>query len=614
MKEITYEQILECNIYRAIEMKVKENNKEINTHEDILNYYNNSPTRIKNSSLLLDYNYVYENVENILFDFIYEYQRNQGVEQYYTLFKALINKYSLEQDYSRYMWGEINRFSLEYKWRDFALALIKFFSHSHYEILEKLLEREDFISYFLKYPCVYNCDVMESFNARAIGKFLKYDYFYSYYTNNAEDLLYLIKDKIHVTIPQIVMQNNNVIKQIARNYDVEQFYFQLIFVEEQTVVTSYIEEHKKYCDEQIDNAVNGILPCFRSIYENSNELVTLDIKNEFDRYSNSSLIPCTINRIFKNNNLDEIPKLQFFQELSKYIAFNLLVSRNYETSPYNLLIDIETLYEFISENKRFVKGKDIYNFLVNYESKSIFEIIEFYQKVKDLPLMEMLYDDFEGQRKEIIKEINSNIVDINNITPKIDYNIVKYYDITDEDGVLIVHNTGVDINKENDLLKLEERIKSGKKGYICLSIQDKNHTTFYKENECDKTKTIKLVYGKLDQNRVGIIHHTDAYSKGANNVEWENFGYMRRLYTLNQLMAETQFFNEICYVIDGIPFLPIGIICEDEISLEEEKFAKRLNLDIFLRRTNNLNTNIECKHKVIKKSYEIKPNHYGYYK
>lgn len=74
----------------------------------------------------------------------------------------------------------------------------------------------------------------------------------------------------------------------------------------------------------------------------------------------------------------------------------MFISRNYETDPYNVLIDIETLDEFANQNNRYLRGYNIYDFLVNYESKSVFKIIEFYLKNKDLLLREMLYYDWLG--------------------------------------------------------------------------------------------------------------------------------------------------------------------------------------------------------------------------
>ena len=100
------------------------------------------------------------------------------------------------------------------------------------------------------------------------------------------------------------------------------------------------------------------------------------------------------------------------------------------------------------------------------------------------------------------------------------------HDITDIDGIIVVHNTDVNITKQSDIFKLVERIKNAKKRYRCLSCQDQHHTSFYKDNNIGIT--IKLVFGPLDARRVGIINHCDAYSQSINEVEIANFEFIRR--------------------------------------------------------------------------------------
>lgn len=79
-------------------------------------------------------------------------------------------------------------------------------------------------------------------------------------------------------------------------------------------------------------------------------------------------------------------------------------------------------------------------------------------------------------------------------------------------------------------------------------------------------------------------------------------------------MEQTNQYNEICYLIDGLPFFPIGIICEDEITKEEVAFAQMLNLKIFFRCSNNLKSyEPHYEEKVLKKSYYANPDHYNYY-
>ena len=53
-------------------------------------------------------------------------------------------------------------------------------------------------------------------------------------------------------------------------------------------------------------------------------------------------------------------------------------------------------------------------------------------------------------------------------------------------------------------------------------------------------------------------------------------------------MNKTTDYNEIVYSICGEQFFPMGIICEDEITQEEQNVAKELNIPIFYRKTKEL--------------------------
>lgn len=54
-------------------------------------------------------------------------------------------------------------------------------------------------------------------------------------------------------------------------------------------------------------------------------------------------------------------------------------------------------------------------------------------------------------------------------------------------------------------------------------------------------------------------------------------------YALEEFMSMTNDFNEIVYVIDEEPFMPIGVICEDEITPVEKRVADCLKIPILYR-------------------------------
>ena len=53
--------------------------------------------------------------------------------------------------------------------------------------------------------------------------------------------------------------------------------------------------------------------------------------------------------------------------------------------------------------------------------------------------------------------------------------------------------------------------------------------------------------------------------------------------SLDSFMEQTLCFNELDYVIAGSPFMPIGVICEDEITEEEIRVSESLGIPILFR-------------------------------
>lgn len=571
-----YEKVLQYDIYGAIKIK-GERNKEFSTIEEMLRFYSNSPAKIPNNPLLTNYEWVYEHVEELFCGSASEYQLHQGVEEYLMLFRVLIDKYSLEEDYLEYINGNFSLIDL--KWGLFAVKLVEFIGCAFDDRIIQLLEKDEVKSYFERYPGIYTPSVFESFGDIGIGKLLRTNRCALYYINDYNELINLIRKHPELTIPSGLMLEKKIIRDMCRTHHIEDFYFDLYFVREQVSDLLYLEEHKKYCDEQIDNIECGILPCFLEKYNSSKEVITLN-----DLYAFNNMEKQVVKRIFELNGVDELSRLTVYSELSKYVVVGMFMSRNFETDPYNLLIDIETLYDFAVKNNKSLKGQSIYDFLISFESKEIEEIIDVYNFSKTMPLMDILYDDWNNMKVDFVNELNSKMFNLSSISSKTMIDGVRCFDISEVEEPILVHNTGIPINNEQKIKESVDRIKTGYKHTLCLSIQDNEHRIFYEAESVRNKKTIKLVYGLLSPERVGIISHEDSYSIGAECVEIDNSAYTRKLYTLKSLMDSTDRYNEIVYIINQKPFLPIGVICEDEITQGEVKFAEMLNIPVLYRK------------------------------
>lgn len=571
-----YESALQCDIYKAIKIK-GELKKEFSSFEEMLHAYRNNPATIPNNPLLTNYGWVYDHAEELFCRNMSDYQQNQGVEEYFTLFKALTNKYPLEEDYINYINGNFNLIDL--KWGIFAIKLIEFIGHASDEVLVQLLEKEEVTNYFLRYPKIYTQDTIEGLGCIGIEKFLEYNYYFSYYTENHKNLINLIHKHPRITIPFKLMLDKNVIKDMCRTHHIEDFYFKLNFIREQVSDLSYLEEHRKYCDEQVANMNGGILPCYQEKYKRSKEIITLEDLSMFNFMEKQ-----VVERIFELTSVDTLSKKSVYESLSKYMIVGMFISRNFETAPYNLMIDIETLHEFAMKNDMELRGQFIYEFLTSFESKQVKEIIDIYNFSKTLPLMEILYDDWNNMKVGFVNELNSKMFNPSKVDSNCVIDGIRCLDISEIEEPLLVHNTSICIDDTPKIKEMVDRIKTGFQYRLCLSVQDQNHNIFYEKQSIRNKKTIKLAYGPMSPERVGTIYHKDAYSTGAESVEIDNYKYTRKLYTLKSLMDSTKDFNEIVYIISGKAFLPIGVICEDDITPEELQVGKILNIPILYRK------------------------------
>ncbi len=578
MMDETYEEVLQYNVYDAIELKAGKPQRKLGFDGF---YHDNSPANIPNHPSLTDKEWLYEHVEYLFIHDMFNYQRCQGPKEYYLLFKTLIEKYNIEEDYQKY--SDCN--GLEFgtfksKWEKFAIQFVDFLAHAfdHNGVLEDLFSRTDFVDYFFRYPKIYTYEVLRDFGYIGISKLLNYEEFSSYYLEHPDELIHLMRNNPKLEVPAKLFSDKR-FQKIAHDINVENFYFNMNFVWENSSGIHCLEEHQRFCDYQMTHANHGILPSLRKEYESSPENVTEDDEDDLEWYLNP-LKEQVIQRIFELYNEKSIPKLLFYQKLSKYIAVGLLISRYFETSPYNLLIDIRTLYEFATKHKRKLEGDYIYEFLINFEKFDIFDIIDFYQKVKDLPLKDILYDDWEEQKNKFVEEVNRNMIQPEVLVSKNSDYGVPYYDISDLENPIVVHNTGIAIDNFHAIDRMIDCIENCIGNSLCLSLQDLKHQIFYEKTP---KHTIKFIYGTLDPSRVGIIFHSDAYSQGLMEVEYENAYYKRRLYTLEEFMMLTNNgYNEIVYSIDQ-PMKPLGILCEEEPTSEEIRVVQELNISIFYR-------------------------------
>lgn len=580
METLDIAQIDSMDIYEIIEVKSKEicdYGKLTIAKRDEFN--ENYPLFTSGHPLLRDFDWVHDNVE-FLFTHSLMYRKIQGPRECYMLFKALTSKYDLEDDYNHLLCSqsgeEIRR--IKYKWADFAYYLVAFFFDIQGENLDYLYQKEDFVSYFLRYSEIYSEAIIQ---LHYIGnlKILNYEHNGFKLFDDPHKLIRLIDNNPEIEIDPAMLLNDRFIKAIAHIANPIEFCDQLCAISQtrSVGVQPFLEEHKKFCDQIISKIEDGIIP---TLNETDVEDSKKSVHSMYEMYKDEIL-----EKIREKFIDEDISKKTMLQELTKYAVMGLWISRNFETDPHNLFIDIKTLYEFAIAHDRDLKGIYYYEFLMNFEDADLDTILEFYEKTKDIPLKSILYDDWMQEKIQMVDEINSSLWSLSDLEAQTDEKgELSHYDITDLRGKILVSNTCIDVNDREKVDELIKNVNDGKLGVIWISLQDAEHQVVYRDEEPNGQISIKFIFGTLDHNKVGIVNHEDAYSIGITEVDRHNLShYKRRLYTVDELMSETWHYNEISYMASPEPFMPIGLLAEERITDGERYVAKKLGIPIYFR-------------------------------
>lgn len=546
----------------------------IATEEEKQKFENGFPLYNCNQKLLSDEEWVYKYAE-YLFMSDYSYRHFLGVEEYYTLFMALTRKYDIEKDYQRFLQQDsLDKSWFIYRWKIFAIDMIDFFCSNSSS--DELSTKPDFIDYFFRYPEIYTPSILSRAKNKSIIKIFESERIIPYYINHPDE--FFSSQLIDSDIGKKIFFDTRFIKNVARTPHILDFYEHLRIISRYSCELSYIEEHKRFCDEEVTKISDGILSVLFDEYLKAPDYISEQY------YKNESLNYQLQRRVFKIYDIKQIPKRLFFQCLSKYYLIGFLMSRHFETDPYNLLIDIDTLYQFAKKHSHELRGFYIYEFLLFFEDYDLEDILKIYESAKKLPLKEMLYDDWQQEKGFMIEDINASLCKLDTLPLGKTENGITYRDIDDFDSCILVTNTCIDIQSKGAVQKLLKDVLSGQRGVECLSFHDSSHKGIYRDEEEEGQTSIKFIMGPLDPKRVGIVYHQDAYSKGITEIEpYGQKSYKRKLFTAQELLNWTISYNEITHLASREPFLPVGVLVEETITDIEKEVADALSVPIYFR-------------------------------
>lgn len=608
VKKPTYEDLLRYNVMEAIDLKCRTSfNYYGMTFDERQEFEKTYPLFIENHPLLLDYDWVYENVE-FLFMFPSAFKEKQSVEAYYVFFKAITSKYDVYEDDRMLFFGLTEEASwIERKWASFAEQLIDFFTYSldPSKLLDYLFTKEHFVDYFMRYSTIYTPKIVKRFVEANHPGLLQNGYYRNYFCSHPELMIKCIDNVASLKPPIDVLLDSTFIANFVKNPDISDFYYQLNkltrFVGEQ----SFLDEYKKFCEKEMAGIKDGIVPSLEDSLQKSQDFF---VENDLIWDSPHAQI---IGHIQRRYNLDKVPKRLYFEELSRYRLIGMIISCLFEAEPYELMIDVETLYDFAKRHNRQLKGQEIYEYLLDYDAHSVKDLLAFYDSIKLLPLKDILYDDWTKQKETMIEEINDTLMALPSLPIERNADGVEYRDITILSGTILETNTFVDVTDFNNLQKLVDDIVTGNRNVEWLSLQDEEHQVICRDLEPYASTCIKLIFGPLDPRKVGIVNHEDAYSWRLTIIDPRNLHiFKRRLYTADELLENTWRYNEITHDASVEPFLPIGVLVEEEITEGEIWLANKLGIPIYFRkkRIDKVQKQGNMQQVLLPKRYGLKPS------
>ncbi len=541
---------------------------------DSLNNYRKISEKIRSGKHITDA-FINKNLEGIFV--YYGICHSQDYDFYIRVFKAIISKYDVTEDYL--MWENVDdKWPLKNRWSIFASMMVAFLTCTDDDITIKLFNSDVVRDYLSRFHCIFSyVDKFDSLRHEKLSALLEIPCYQT-------EVVGLSKRKLNheiidgrlswTTLPYSIFYNPSFIKKLAHNIDSEEY--------------SYIIDELQLFNDAgiIDELHDGFCDKTMSSFDSKKRYFPFLKEASFkDEIRSHTLLLQAYDNLSKQL---EKPSL-IFEEFSKYLIIGFIFSRFFKTPRYNLAIDMKKLVDYIDNPLRKAvftfDNADIYYQLVNYKDVDIKTLVALYEALKSKDIMSEFYDDWHKAQQEIVMELNANTLNGRNLGI---YNElltntlgVPVYELNGQDYYMITRNTSLDVRKENIKAELDDKRYS--RSYLSLSIQDQKHlTSYYHDNHSNcRQYDLKFVYGSLDEQYLGMFYCEDAYTNGISSVEYQS-NASRLLLPLPELMENTNYYNDITYY-KRANLQPVAILCEDEINPEQARVAITLNLPIILR-------------------------------
>lgn len=410
--------------------------------------------------------------------------------------------------------------------------------------------------------------VLINFSGKVIERLLDYEKFQSMFLNSTVyDINIMINNGL--VIPKRLFNSNTLIdKYIKLDTSRYREYVNNLMFNNYELYEIIEKKRFKYVDNKINNIKDDIL----------DEYHNFDKDNIFNTYDYK-----TASRLQSIKN-DEYKLNQYFKYSTKEKLLEMIIDIFFKDIPYNFIKNLKAILNYSKDNHNFIpQNLDIYNTILDFNKLSIDEIINLFNKYKNIDLATVFYNDFRKARNISYKEINEGITKFDKNSRLHKKNIssdmgIDIYELNGEDFYLYIHSS-----------------RSGRwmnnKKTISLSLISHDNI-----NTIDNDEVI-FGFSKLNIDNIMHIYHTDSFTKHEQGTS-----KIHDILTKEKLINKTISYNEILYK-ETPNLMPDYVVCFNTIDDKDRIIARELNIPIVLINSKKYNKNVDKIEGIEKNNY-----------
>lgn len=270
-----------------------------------------------------------------------------------------------------------------------------------------------------------------------------------------------------------------------------------------------------------------------------------------------------------------------YRDLKKYYNERfqmILIDRYFEDVPYNFMLNLEMMLNFIKSVNNKVNINEerlaLYQKIYAFDKLTTEEQMSLYKEMNNgKNYSEDFYDDYR-KCKDCCYEMYANKIinpDKMEKSPLSEKYQRDIYELDGEKFIALIHQTEIDRNASY----VYNVWKENSENTISFSLISNNHLVTIYYDDC-----IKLGFSNVDKDNFMHIYHTDSFTDGV-----EGSCRINEILGPEDLIDRTEGYNELLYLESNTNLKPSYIMCYDKITAAELELSSEYNIPIVLLHT-----------------------------